>query len=66
MTTARENLFKSAFKVQNSVLEINLRPKLLFPGGSDSSCLERERFKTMTVAPETVSMVESLIKKDPK
>ena len=62
MTTATENLFKGAFKVSNTVLGINLPPKPLFPGGSDSSCLELECWKTMTV----VSRVESLIKKDPK
>ena len=33
------------------IFEINLRPKL-FSGGSDSSCLERERWKTMTVVVE--------------
>ena len=52
MTTARENLFKSALKVHNTVLEINLRPRPLSSGGSDSSCLERERWKMMTVVVE--------------
>ena len=42
MTTARENLFESAFKVYNTVLEINLRPKPLFSGDSESSCVERK------------------------
>ena len=55
-------------------MEINLRAKPLFSGGSDNSCLKRERWKTMTVVvewqrhlpPENVSRVEPLIKKDPK
>ena len=49
MTTARENLLKSAFKVYNIVLEINLRPEPLFSGGLDRSCLEQERWKTTVV-----------------
>ena len=66
--------FQECFQSLKHCLEINLRPKPLFSGGSDNSCLERERWKTMTVVvewqrhspPENVSMVEPLIKKDPK
>ena len=75
MATARKILFKSAFKVENTDLEINLCPKPLFSGDSDSSYLERERWKTMTVVVEWqrplaqktyISRVECLIKMDPK
>ena len=48
MTTARGNLFKHAFKV----LELNLCPKLLFSGDSDSSSLEPECWKTMSIVVE--------------
>ena len=73
MTTARENLFKSAFKVWNTFLELNPHPKQLFSGGSDNPCLAL-RLKTMNFAvewqrllpPESVSNVECLIKKDPR
>ena len=69
MTSTRENRFKGVFKVKNTILEINLHPKPLFSGGSDSSCLERERWKTMTVVIEwqrPLLLKTSLIKKDPK
>ena len=42
---------------------MNLRPKPLFSGGSDSSRLE---LMATTVTPENVSGAESLSKKDPK
>ena len=52
LTTAREHLFKSAFKVKNTVLEINLSQKPLFAGGSDGSCQVRQRWMAMTVVVE--------------
>ena len=55
-------------------MEINLRPKPLFSGGSDSSCLDSRTLEdddhcgrmATTVTPEDVPRVQSLIKKDPK
>ena len=66
MTASRETLFKTAD--YNAVLEISLRPKPLFSGGLDSSCLAPELWKTMamTVPSKSISRRQSLNKNNPK
>ena len=74
MTTARENLFKSAFKVQNTVLGDQSPSKAtifrwfrqFMPGARTLEDDNRCGRTATTVTPENVSRVESLIKKDPK
>ena len=48
----QEKIFSECFQSLNTVFGDQSSSKALYSGGSDSSCLVRERWKTMTVAVE--------------